>query len=412
MKKVMVLGAGRGQIPIMNLCKGYGWFVIAVSPDGDYPGLKVADKVIIANVKDYEQVYLKAKEEKVDAILTDQLDAGVYTASYVAEKLGLKGIGTDAALRFTNKYEMRKAAKNAGISVPESICAASFEDAKRLIDGYLTFPLMMKPVDSAASRGVYKVNSLAELEEKFEDSIIYSKSNKIIIEQFISGKEYVVEAFTRNYNTTNLVVGHRDYFNIPETFIPNATVFVDSVSAESELEKRLKEINKKLVESFELPFGITHAEYLYNEHEDKIYLVEIAARGGGVFISSELIPAACGVNANDLLVKEALCLDDNDPIVITSGASAYFCYLTPEGVVTRLDGIDKVEGVKGVRKAFFDNIFVGMKTRSIRDKSSRKGPILVQGQTKEDCYKTIKNVKDLLEIEITDGNCVKNAIWN
>ena len=414
MKKVMILGAGRGQIPIMNLCKGYGWFVIAVSPEGDYPGIKIADKVIYENVKDYEKVYLKAREEKIDAILTDQLDAGVYTASYVAEKLGIKGIGTTTSMYFTNKFEMRKAAEKIGINVPKSVCVSNIEEARNAINSsvLLSFPLMMKPVDSDASRGVYKIYSFAELEEKFDNSLGYSKSKKVIIEQFITGKEYVVEAFTRNYHTTNLVVGHRDYFEIPDTFIPNATVFVDAESANSKIEEELKSINTKLVEGFGLSFGITHAEYLFDEKTNIIYLVEIAARGGGVFISSELIPAACGVNANDLLVKEALCLDDNDPIVITSGASAYFCYLTPEGIVSKLNGIDKVEMINGVRKAFFDNIEIGMKTRSIRDKSSRKGPILVQGQTKEDCYKTIKNVKDLLEIEVTDGNCVKNAIWN
>ena len=101
MNNVMVLGAGRGQIPIMNLCHKYGWNVIAISPKGDYPGLEIADEVSYINVKDYESVLNLAREKEISAILTDQLDAGVMTAAYVAENMGLNGITTKVAEKFT-----------------------------------------------------------------------------------------------------------------------------------------------------------------------------------------------------------------------------------------------------------------------------------------------------------------------
>lgn len=410
MKKVLVIGGGRGQIPIINLCHKYGWHVTVVSPKGNYPGISIADDVFFEDVKNKENILEFAKANNIKAVLSDQLDAAVPTVAYVSEQLGLNGITYDVALKFTNKYIMRNSAKNAGIDVPDNAYAENIDEAVKAVK-QLGFPLMIKPVDSAASRGVYKIHSVEELKEKFYQSQKYSKIGAVIIEQFITGHEYVVDAFTHDFQVNNLVVGHRDYFDMEDIFIPNATVFLDANSANSSIENRLKEMNRTLVSSFKLPFGITHAEYLYDEKEDKIYLVEIAARGGGVFISSDLIPEACGVNANDLYVKSALGISYNEEINLTPGASAYFCYLTPEGIVCELNNLEQIEKIDGVCKAFFDNIELGMHTSSICDKSSRKGPIIVRGRTKDDCYKTISIVKETLSIKIKTADGVKDIIW-
>ncbi len=413
MKNVLVIGGGRGQVPVMNLCHQYGCNVICVTPNGNYPGIKIADNVFFEDVKNYKSILEFAKKNNIEAVVTEQLDAGVYTVAYIAENLGLKGISCEVAKKFTNKFIMRNEAEKAGINVPKCLKINSLDKIEEnLKSKNLKFPLIMKPVDGAASQGVQKVNSVEDICSYFDNTLSYSNSKEVIIEEFINGKEYVVEAYTKDFNVKNLIVGHRDYFNIDGTFIPCATVFVDANSANDNIELMLKETNEKLIKAFGLPFGITHAEYLYNEEENKIYLVEIAARGGGVFISSDLIPTACGVDANELLVKEVLGISDNSDINLCKGSSAYFCYLTPEGVVSKLDNIDKVENIEGVHKAFFDNIELGMHTLSIKDKSSRKGPILVKGRTKEDCYNIIDKVKKILDIQVSTSSEIKNIIWS
>ena len=413
MKKVMILGAGRGQIPLMELCHKYGANVIAVSPKGNYPGFSICDEAIYEDIKNKEAVLAKAQELSVDAIISDQLDQAVPTVAFVAEKMGLPGITYETALKFTNKYKMRQAAQKLGINVPESRVLTCFDDAVNFIQhNILTFPLIMKPVDGAASNGVFKVNSLDEIKEHFEYTQDFSKTRQVILEKFIYGKEYVVEAYTHNFIVTNLMVGHRDYFDIPGAFIPAATVFQDALHASSEIEKQLMAVNKKIVNGYGLRFGITHGEFLVEEKTGKIYLVEIAARGGGVSISSEIIPAATGVNANELLVKDALNIYE-DEIEIRKGAAAYFCYLVPEGVVKQLNGIEDVLSIPGVKYACFDNIALGMKTGKVVDKYSRKGPIVVFGNEKNDCYDIIQCVKQKLDVKIesVDG-IIKGTLWS
>ena len=173
----------------------------------------------------------------------------------------------------------------------------------------------------------------------------------------------------------------------------------------------MKSVNETIVKGFGLKFGITHGEFLVEKKSGKIYLVEIAARGGGVFISSEIIPAATGVNANELLVKDALGIYD-DQIAIKKGAAAYFCYLLHEGEIVKIDGCEAVEQTKGVRKAFFDNIEVGMHIDSITDKSSRKGPIIVEGNCKTDCYNIIEDIRPILQIETEKNGEIQGIVWN
>ena len=123
----MVLGAGRGQLPIINICKEHGCEVLVVSPKGNYPGFDYADGCHLHNVKDKEAVLDVARRERIDAVLTDQLDAGVLTAAYIAERLGLPGIGYETALRFTNKYIMRKSAEMLGFNVPKFFSVSTID---------------------------------------------------------------------------------------------------------------------------------------------------------------------------------------------------------------------------------------------------------------------------------------------
>lgn len=410
-KKIMVLGAGRAQIPIISLCKNYGMEVVAVSPEGNYPGFDLADKKCYADVREKERVLEFARQENISAIITDQLDNGVVSAAYVSEKMNLKGIGYDCALKFTNKSIMRKEAKKLGVDVPNYDTVATLEDACESAKK-IGFPIVLKPVDSSASRGVYKVNSVKDLYKHYNDAVYYSGTGEVLIEQCVVGKEYVVDSFAYEYRCQNLIIGQRNYYELNGLFVPKATVFSDSLSADSDLERRILDINKRLVEGYGLEFGITHGEYLYDEEKDKIFLVEIAARGGGVYISSHLIPLASGVNANDLLIKSILGKSiEHEDIQIKQGASAYFCFNLPVGVISDIRNVHKLKSIHGFQMLDMHSLEVGNKIGEIKDKSMRKGPVIVFGKSRKDCYEVMKEVQRTLEIDVVTKNGVKGIIW-
>ena len=132
-KKAMILGAGRGQLPIINICRDYGCEIIVISPAGNYPGFNYADRYYFCNVKNKEEILKIAKNEKIDAVLTDQLDAGVLTTAFIAERLNILGIGYDVALKFTNKYVMREHALALGINIPMYFGVSDVQDRKSVV---------------------------------------------------------------------------------------------------------------------------------------------------------------------------------------------------------------------------------------------------------------------------------------
>jgi biotin carboxylase len=151
---------------------------------------------------------------------------------------------------------------------------------------------------------------------------------------------------------------------------------------------------------------------LVNETTDEICLVEIAARGGGVFTSSDLIPLACGIDVNDLLIKiatgESTEIDKNRYV---EAASAYICFYLPEGKIQKISGIDEVISLQCVHKAYLDNIMVGKQINKISDKTMRLGPILIKGENRQAIQETINRIQETLVIEVETSKGVKGIVW-
>lgn len=410
-KTLMILGASECQVPIITQAQEMGFEVVVISMPGKYPGFGIADRFYEVDVRDRQKILRIAQAEKISGILTDQTDIPVTTVAYVAEQLGLPGIGYDCALRFTNKYLMRQCCEQVGVPGPKHRQASSVEEACALVPD-LQFPLVLKPVDSQGSRGIVKVHNVEELRETFDGAIVHSAEKKVILEEFFQGREVVIEGFMGSEGFTNLVIGDRVYFNLPDLFIPGQTIFPSRVIPE--LQQELLAINTKLITGFAPKFGITHSEFLVNEQSGEIRLVETAIRGGGVFISSDLIPLASSVNANELLIKYAIGEKDISPIEpsqITHGASAYLCFYLPEGQIQDIQGIEEVQAIDGVYKSFLDGLQVGQTTAKLTDKTMRLGPILVAAKNIDSLGKVIDKVKETLHIEVKTSSGVEQIVW-
>lgn len=407
---VLVIGASNGQVPILEYCKSLGCKIIVASIKGDYPGFAYADKIYYLDVRDKEAIWDAVKDDKVTAVVSDQLDIAVPSVAYVAEKLGLKSIGYDCALKFQNKYIMRSEAEKIGINVPQYFEAQTVEQAQNYA-AELGFPLMIKPVDSQGSWGVTKIENASELKTEFAKSLEYSKSKKIIIEEFISGDEYIVDAFSHDYQCHNLVIGKSRYFNLPNICIPKDRIF-KSADLANELEQRILHIHQKLVEGFGLNFGITHGEYLYDKAKDKIYLCEVAARGGGVNISSDIIPLASGVHPDRLLVNYLIGKFDKKLLKVSSGYAGYLCFTLPEGKIESFTGLKEIEEMPQVKLVNIGNIEIGKQTKALNNKACRYGPIVFAAKSYQESLEIIDKIKQTLIIRVkNDQQKIQNIIW-
>jgi carbamoyl-phosphate synthase large subunit len=408
-----VIGAGRGQINLMEICQKRNFEVIAISREGNYPGFDVAERSYKIDVRDKEKVLQAAKEEKIVGIMTDQLDAGVPTVAYVAEKMGLPGIGYDCSLKFTNKYLMKQEAQKLGVDIPELSIALTLEEACREAER-IGFPVVIKPIDQEGSRGVVKVNNRAELEENFASTLGSTLTGYILIEKFISGIEYIPLGFVQNYKYTNLIISQYYPFDVPNFFIPKMKIAKDTKFVSNAVEEKIIQTTDKLVQGFGMRLGVVQAEYLYNEVENKLYLVEIAARGGGMFTSSDLVPLACGINVNELLVDLATGkTKEIDLAKLRTGVAGYLCFALPECTITAIENADKLLDIPGIYRVYLDTIHVGKTIGKMKDKSMRFGPIIFYGETESDCMQSLARVKETLKIrgKTVDGEEIEGILW-
>ncbi|MBS4773015.1 MAG: ATP-grasp domain-containing protein [Proteobacteria bacterium] len=410
-RKVMVLGAGLGQLPLLQTLRRYGFYVIVVAPQrANSPCFELADKFYYSDVKDKNLILDIARKEKVVAVLSDQLDLATQSCGYAAENLGLIGNSYRSALLFSNKQLMHEFASKKGIKVAKNCKTDKLFDALEFIK-HIKYPAVIKPVDSDASRGVYKICSDDELTEHFEDARKFSSDGTVLVEEFIEGQEYVVDGFAWDGKYQTLAIGKCFNFNIRGKCISKQRIFKSVALELSDVEKRIIKINQEIVRSFSPKIASTQGEYIYDHHRNEIYFNEIAARGGGCFVSSHLVPYASGIDVNDLLVKYISGQLHQQAINLKAGYSAYTCFLLPPGIIKSIEGIDSIKSLSSVKDIFISNIKEGMVTSEIRDKSSRYGPFIMASNSLENILDDIKNIKDNFKIFIQSDDIVKGIIW-
>lgn len=407
---IAILGAGIGQVPLILKAKSRGWKTIVVSPVGSYPGIKMADSLIEEDVRKVEAVIEKLRAYNVSAVLTDQLDSAVESVAYISEKLNLKGITTEVARKFKDKFYMLQCAQKLGIKVPSFTLTDNVSDAIHFAE-CIGYPIIMKPHDSSASKGVSRVDSPCELRERYECTKNFSSNQKVLIQQYIEKEvEYCVEAYTRNFKVQNIAIGKRDYFKSRTDFIPQATLLKSSQSTLEPCEKKILEMNKLLIEGLGLPFGITHGEYMVEEQSGEVYLVEIAARGGGVGISSILVPACTGVDLVDCLLDDISENNHELPFVKDDGVAAYFCFMLKDGIVSSIQGVDEIKQIPEVI-GFVENVTIGASVTRGSNKYARKGPIHVKSKSTEECYQILDKIKGMLYVNMNGEKESNGVIW-
>lgn len=193
-KRVLVLGAGRGQIGLIKAAKRLGYHSIVASIDGDYPGFVLADEKYIVNIADSEGVSRAAAELKVDGVVTAGMDLSLPALGRTCEDNGLPGLTATTAELSSNKLKMKEAFMAGGVLTARFVKAAAADDVSRaLIE--LNMPLIVKPVDMGGSRGINIVFEEAELQNAFERTMSVTRQDYCIIEEYIDGYEVSATAF-------------------------------------------------------------------------------------------------------------------------------------------------------------------------------------------------------------------------
>lgn len=280
MKKILILGAGIYQVPLINTAKRLGIETIVASIPGNYPGFKLADKVYYENTTDYEAILKIAREEEINGIVTAGTDVAVITIGKVCDALGLTGLSEQAAIIATDKLLMKEKYEEFGVRTAR-FRKISFGDENYAdkVSG-LNFPLMFKSVDSSGSRGIVKVETLDEFDEAREVVRNNTRSDYFIIEEFVEGEEFGAQAFVRN-GEVKFILPHGDYVFKGDTGVPVG--HFAPYELPSEVIDDVREQLTGAIRAMELDNCAINADFILSGN--KTYVLEIGGRSGATCLA-------------------------------------------------------------------------------------------------------------------------------
>lgn len=300
MKKILILGAGIYQVPLIKTAKRMGLYTIVASIRGNYPGFELADKVYYENTTDYSKILSIARREKIDGIITTGTDVAVITIGRVCDTLGLTGLGFKSAEIATDKLLMKSCYEKYGVRTAR-FRKLSFDDAQyteKLSD--LKFPVMFKSVDSSGSRGIIKVNSPGEFENARNSVLDNTRSNYFIVEEFIEGEEFGAQAFVKN-GEVQFILPHGDYVFKGDTGVPIG--HFAPYRLDPAVEEDAKAQLRLAIKAMGLDNCAINADFIMKDN--KTYVLEIGGRSGATCLA-ELVSIYYGYNYYEKIIRTAL----------------------------------------------------------------------------------------------------------
>lgn len=303
-KKLMLLGGIRYLLPVIDAAHKQGYYVITADYLPDNIAHRYSDEYVNVSIVDKEAVLKVACEKEIDGIMSFGVDPGVVAASYVQNKMSLPSFGPYESVEILqNKDKFREFLAIHGFNVPWSLAFSSLEDALSDL-AIFSYPLIVKPTDSAGSKGVTRVDKEKNLKEALLHAFAHSIKNKIIVEQFIEkeGCSSDSDCFSINGELKFVSFSAQRFDEYAaSTFVPAAYSWPSTmtIQQESELSFELQRLLKLLnmntsVYNIETRIGV----------DGKPYIMEVSPRGGGNRLS-EMIRYATGV---DLITAAVLSL--------------------------------------------------------------------------------------------------------
>jgi len=295
-KKAIVLGIGNAQVDAIRYLKSKGWFVIGCSYQEEGPGLFLVDQFELIDIIDSAAIENLAAKEEVGFVYSIGSDISLPTIAKVSHSLGLPSFfTTEQAESLQNKVLLRKFLNQNDVSPVNFISLHNLEDLRK----WSIFPAIMKPVDSQGQRGVFLVESIEDLYEKFHQSLKYSKSKTIIIEEYLRGPEISANVFVyRGKIVFNLV---SDRITVPgfPGGIPQSHQLPSKTCVGLQLDKTT-ELITKCIEILGIQNGPVYFQIKLTSTGPKI--IEITPRLDGCHLW-HLIRWFCGIDLLDMTFR-------------------------------------------------------------------------------------------------------------
>lgn len=373
MSNILILPGSRWQEPLLRKAKDLGHRAFVVSPEQNPPCREKADVFLRSDIFDVEKISDFCKMQNIEAVLSDECDIAMPVIADLGERLNFHTLSQEVARLYTDKFMMREFCKEHGLRYPEYRLCKKPDDAVALLNE-TGRPIIIKPLDSNASHGVFTIRNKNDVYKHFSEAISYSRREKMVLaERYINGTEFTIDGIKTPKRHFTLAISEKKHFEHNENIAYE--LFFRHKSDDYDYD-RLREVNDQFVLKSGLEYGFTHAEYKIENGE--YYLIEIGARGGGNEISSLVTQYMSGHDTYKYLINCALGNVLEEDFSIQSGykdrAAVLYFFRTPVGggKVKAIYGEDFLERESGILD-YTLNFKIGEEIQDALNDSARIG---------------------------------------
>jgi biotin carboxylase len=373
---LLVLAGGVFQLPLIDAARRRGLRVVLFDGSPEAPGFAHADAGEVVDIGDVDASIAAARLIRPAGVAAIVNEVSVRTTAAIASALRLPGLDPHTASICTDKFLMRACFEQAGLPVPRYAVVGHPADALQAVSG-VGFPLVVKPVDSSGSRGVRRVDRAEDLPAAIELALSTSRQKRAIVESFLDGTECTVETFTVEGRTHVLGMSDKVHLPFPHCVSIGLTYppFFDQATQQAIARAAIQAIDATGMRD-----GPGHVEVMVTS--DGPVVVEVAARGGGYRIFSDILHGLSGVDPVEAVIDLAL---GRVPVVSpTRARAAVLRFFNPAatGVLRSVNGVDEARAIPDVLDVVID-LKPGQTLAGITRDGERPGYIITLADTRE-----------------------------
>jgi biotin carboxylase len=400
-KTLLFVGAGRHQRRSIERARELGHRVVAVDRNAEALGLQEADVGEVVDFQDVAAVAEVGRRHSVDGVLTVSADRAVPVVAAVAERLGLPGIGTAIAHLMTNKIAMRRRLAEAGVPQPRFAAVRNILEGRAAL-ATVGLPAVLKPADSGGQRGVFRLDSVDDLERHLHAAVAESSTEEAIVESFHEGLELNGLVLARGGNVELLTLSDR--LRPPGIGFGVGWIHVYPSTLYGHALEQAEEAAVRAVRTLGLRDGIAFPQLIVSD-PGEARIVEVAARipGGQM---ADLARHATGADLLEIAIRQALGEEVPDEVARARFQQPLAIrFLTsspgplPAGKVKVVGSLERVLAFPGVVQA---DVFIvpGETIRPVRLDGDRRGYVIAIGDTNVQALERAESAASLLDVEV------------
>ncbi len=390
-KKLIVLGAGVYQVPLIDKARDLGCQTLVVSIPGNYPGFSHADQVSYLNTRDCEGVLALARDEHVDGIVTTGTDVAVRTVGYVCDRLGLSGVSEHAARTLTDKSLMKQVF--AGHVHTSDFRIVHDQDEARWAAEDLGYPVMVKACDVSGSRGVTRVDSPEELAAAFDASVSASHTTHYVVERCVLGTEIGIDAFVRDGKLQICLPHNKAVWSNQGVTIPAGHSF--PFKAEQATINAIEHEMQAIVECAGMDNCAINSDAMITA-DGEVSIIEAGARCGATCIP-ELIHLHTGIDYYEQIIRCALGEKCDFNPNKQDACEARLVFSRATGTIRAVD-LERLAALRSERVSISLDVTVGSRVQEAHDGTDRIGQLIVSNPRDGETDSILRQVATCIDL--------------